>query len=91
MPPGGDGLYFFSTYLLGVIDGPGYNGLSGDFNIVYTKRNRDFRGCRITTLETSTSSCSCVLDLVAGNDFFKKMFVGHLSIFGVTNTLVWDF
>ena len=75
MPPGGDGLYFFSTYLLGVIDGPGYNGLSGDFNIVYTKRNRDFRGCRITwnntdTLETSTSSCSCVLDLVAGNDIF---------------------
>ena len=87
MPPGGDGLYFFSTYLLSTIDGPGYNGLSGDFNIVYTTKDHDVRCCRITwnntdTLEISTSSCSCVRNLVAGNGFPFLIFVKHLSILG---------
>ena len=65
VPPGGDGVYYFSTYLLG---DPGD---TAQFSIMH---NNDLV-CATSWLYTggtarSTNSCNGVVKLVAGNVFF---------------------
>ena len=63
MPPGGDGMYYFSTYLLVEI---------GDYGVFYITLNDDiicstFPDHFDSGPDVATGSCSAVVDVVAGN------------------------
>ena len=67
VPPGGDGVYYFSTYMLGDDGEYGrFDMVLNDDVICSTILDHDDSG----TSDCAPGSCSAVVHVVAGNKFF---------------------
>ena len=83
VPPDGDGLYYFSTYVLSDDGEWGRFDMMLNEDIICTANSDHSNG----GLDFASGSCSAVFNVVAGNMYFR-MYYGNLTKSGFVDKIL---